>query len=125
MTEKAKNPKDSVGAMKPNLALLPPVALIETSLALMYGNVKYETQYNWRDVNSKIGIMTYLAAGARHKQLFIDGEDDSYDNGFEVVTTKNKLRGMGRALSLYFSTQSGKDCRILGWNLSLTGNSLA
>lgn len=50
---------------------------------------------------------------------------DPYDNGFETVVTKNKLRGRGRALSLYFETEEGKDCKILGWNLSLTGNGLA
>jgi len=76
---KATNPKDSVGAMKPDLSLIPPSALIELSLALMYGNVKYETKFNWRSNNSKIGICTYLAAGMRHKQLFLDGEDISQD----------------------------------------------
>lgn len=44
---------------------------------------------------------------------------------YDVVTSKNKLRGRGRALSVHIETEPGKDCHILGWNLSLTGNSLA
>jgi hypothetical protein len=48
-----------------------------------------------------------------------------YDNGFEVVTTRNKLRGRGRAFSLYMETESAKDCQIIGWNLSVNGNSIA
>lgn len=59
------------------------------------------------------------------RPLFITGVNDPYDNGFEVVTTKNKIRGIGRVFSMYIQTEPGKDCRILGWNLSLTGNSLA
>jgi hypothetical protein len=49
----------------------------------------------------------------------------AYDNGFEVVTTRNKLRGRGRAFSLYMETEPAKDCQIIGWNLSVNGNSIA
>lgn len=73
------NPKDLVGAMKPDLSLLPASALIETSLALMYGKIKYDTSYNWRDKNKKVGIMTYLAASMRHLECFLDGENVSSD----------------------------------------------
>ena len=59
------------------------------------------------------------------RPLFIEDISDDFDNGFEVVTSKSKLRGRGRAFSIYFTTEPEKDCRILGWNLSLTGNSLA
>lgn len=63
--------------------------------------------------------------GYRYRRpKFIVDDDDDFDNGFEVVTSKSKLRGRGRAISLLFSTSPQKDCRILGWNLSLTGNNL-
>ena len=35
----------------------------------------------------------------------------------EVVITKNKLRGTGKSLSLKFSTQAGKDCKLMGWSI--------
>lgn len=45
-----------------------------------------------------------------------------YSNGFEVITTKNKVRGSGKAFALRFETEPYKDCKLLGWNLSITGN---
>jgi len=46
------------------------------------------------------------------------------DNGFYLVVSKNKLRGRGRAFSLYMTTSPGKDCRLVGWSLALQGNSV-
>ncbi len=48
----------------------------------------------------------------------------TYDNGFELISTKNKLRGRGKAFSLYMETEPLKDCRIVGWNLAVNGNSV-
>lgn len=47
---------------------------------------------------------------------------DPYDNGFQTVVSKSKLRGKGKAISLYFETSPGKDCKILGWSLTINGN---
>ena len=61
----------------------------------------------------------------RHRRAFIPANASSeFDNGDDLVTTKNKLRGRGRALSLRMETEPGKDCRIVGWTLSLNGNSI-
>lgn len=48
---------------------------------------------------------------------------DPYDTGYEVISSKNKLRGKGKAFSLYFETEPLKDCQVLGWNLTINGNS--
>ena len=54
----------------------------------------------------------------RYNRLFIpSGPADTFDYGQSVITTKNKLRGRGRALTLRFSTSASKDCRLLGWGL--------
>ena len=45
------------------------------------------------------------------------GPADTFDYGQSVITTKNRLTGRGRALSLRFESSAGKDCRLLGWNL--------
>lgn len=60
----------------------------------------------------------------RYRRAFFS-EPGEYDNGFEIVTTRNKLRGRGRALSIRMETEVEKDCKIIGWNLSLNGNSIA
>jgi hypothetical protein len=54
----------------------------------------------------------------------IPTEAGDYDYGQSVITTKNKLRGNGRALSLKFSTEEGKDCYILGWGLDVDGQTV-
>lgn len=41
---------------------------------------------------------------------------------FDVVSSRNMLRGQGRALAIYFETEPGKNCHILGWNLAADGN---
>jgi len=43
--------------------------------------------------------------------------DTTLTTGFEVVTTKNKLPGTGKALSLKLRSEDGKDTRILGYSV--------
>ena len=45
---------------------------------------------------------------------------DPFDYGFSVVTTKNKIRGQGKALRLRFDTEAGKDMHLLGWGLNIS-----
>jgi len=83
-----------------------------------------KTQWDWANsIISNKWSSAFQAYRYRRPQFIVDITDD-YDNGFETVITKNKLRGRGKAMSLYFETESGKDCRILGWSLALTGNNL-
>jgi len=49
------------------------------------------------------------------------GSGDSFKYGQSVITTKNKLRGRGKALSLKFESEEGKDMHILGWAISMEG----
>lgn len=46
---------------------------------------------------------------------------DTFDYSYAVVSTKNKLRGRGRALALKFSSAADKDLRLLGWAADITG----
>ena len=50
------------------------------------------------------------------------GASDTFDYGRTVITTKNKIRGRGKALSLQFKTEPEKDCRLYGWGVVFTGN---
>lgn len=59
----------------------------------------------------------------RYRRGYIPGDvNDPFDNGFEVVTTKNKVRGRGRAFAFRMDTTPERDCRILGWSLVVNGN---
>jgi len=55
---------------------------------------------------------------------YVTGLDDDYDNGFELVVSKSKVRGRGKAFSIYLETEPAKDCRIVGWSISLNGNTV-
>ena len=46
---------------------------------------------------------------------------DSFANGLPVVATKTRVRGSGRALSVYYESEAGKDCWLLGWTVNAEG----
>lgn len=50
-------------------------------------------------------------------QVASPSSGDAFIYGPRVITTKNKLRGRGDALSLYFQTSPGKDFQLLGWGI--------
>ena len=59
----------------------------------------------------------------RFRRNFLsDGVSDTFDYGQSVITTKNKIRGRGKALTLKFETQPNKDCILYGWANNLNVN---
>ena len=46
----------------------------------------------------------------------VDSNDD-YDSGFAIISSRNKLRGNGKVLSLRFRTEPGKDLHLYGWSM--------
>jgi hypothetical protein len=59
----------------------------------------------------------------RYRHLFLN-DTASLSYGYSVITTRNKIRGKGRALSFKFSTEPGKDLQLLGWSIELGRNDL-
>lgn len=57
----------------------------------------------------------------RLKNTYYPTEAGSFDYGLSVVSTKNKLRGHGRAISFKFRTEPSYDCNILGWAFDVDG----
>lgn len=79
-----------------------------------------QAQWEWTNsANSKRWGREFQAY--RYNRLYFPTNiSDPYDTGHHLITTKNKIRGHGRALSLLMKTEPGKDCRILGWSM-ITG----
>ena len=50
------------------------------------------------------------------------GASDPFDYGHTVITTKNKVRGHGKAISLRFEAEADKDFVLLGWAAVYTGS---
>ena len=86
---------------------------------------KVQAQWEWTN-SARSNRWGKEFQGYRHRRFYMpeDGSDQ-YEDGHSVVTTKNKLRGKGRALSLKMTTEPGLDCQILGWSFNLSmGNAV-
>lgn len=83
------------------------------------------SQWNWANTVNSNKWSALVQAYRYRKALFVEGPDDPYDSGFEIITSKNKLRGRGKAFSIYMETEPLKDCRVVGWNISINGNAVA
>lgn len=83
---------------------------------------KVSAQWNWANsaTSGKWGKEFQAYRFRRH--FFPTSEVDPFDNGFQTVITKNKLRGSGKALSLLIKTEPLKDCHLLGWSMILGTN---
>ena len=59
----------------------------------------------------------------RVRNPYYPGEG-SISQGFDVVETRNKVRGNGKVLSILFKTEPKKHCTIYGWsvNIGIDGN---
>ena len=77
------------------------------------------TQWDWNNetISNK---WTIPREGYRIRRGTADGSD--FTTGRKLVTTKNKLRGRGRAFAMMLETTPYKDCQIAGWALSINGN---
>jgi hypothetical protein len=80
------------------------------------------TMWDWANGYNSNKWSPLMQAYRYRKEYIPTSTEDTFDTGFQVITSRNKLRGRGKAFSLYFETEAGKDCRIIGWSLSLNGN---
>lgn len=59
----------------------------------------------------------------RYKRVYMPVDiNDDFDTGYEVITTRSKLRGRGKAISFKFTSSPGKEMHLYGWSLIVTGN---
>lgn len=73
-----------------------------------------QSQWDWTNsANSNRWGTPFQAY--RHKRLYMpSGAGDPYDDGNLLVSTKNKLRGKGKVVSLKISTEPEKDLHLVG-----------
>jgi hypothetical protein len=72
------NPKDAVGATKPQLHLVPPSALIHMAKVFELGAKKYGP-YNWR--GNAVNMTVYISAAMRHLVSMLDGQTIDPESG--------------------------------------------
>jgi hypothetical protein len=81
-----------------------------------------QAQWNWNNsaANGKWGTPRQVY---RYKRLYSpSGVTDTFDNGESVISTKNKLRGGGKVLSLFIQTEPKRDLKLLGWSHTMEVN---
>lgn len=72
------NPKDLIGAKKPQLHLFPPAALVIGAKVMELGAAKYGPM-NWR--TKKVRLTVYVSAAMRHLLSSLDGEEVDPESG--------------------------------------------
>ncbi len=81
-----------------------------------------QAQWNWADsINSGKWGTQFQAYRFNHNYI-PSGAADIFDYGDSVIVTKNRLRGTGKCLSLKIQSSTGKDMKILGWAIKVTGD---
>jgi hypothetical protein len=79
-----------------------------------------QSQWSWANSAASGKWGTQFQAYRLLRNYIPTGTSDLFDYGESVIVTKNKLRGSGKCLSLKFSSEAGKDIRILGWGVTGT-----
>lgn len=76
-------------------------------------------KWHWSDSDTS-GRWSDQQEVYRLQRNYIPTGSGVFDYGFEVVQTINQVRGKGRALSLRFDSETGKDFHLLGWSIPVT-----
>lgn len=83
---------------------------------------KVQVQWDWTDsVNSGRWTTPFQAYRINRPWLVTDASQP-YDNGYYVVSTKTRIRGSGKVLSILFSSDPGKHLNIHGWSMKVNAN---
>ena len=80
-----------------------------------------QVQWDFADSSAGGKFGTKFQAYKLNRLFIPSGTGDLFDYGQSVITTKSRLRGSGRAISLRFETQPSKDLFLLGWAMNVQG----
>lgn len=81
-----------------------------------------QAQWDWSNSSNSGKWGTQFQVYRLQRPYILPAEGESIDYGYEVVSTKNRLPGRGKAVSLYFKSDGDKDFYLYGWSMRFTGN---
>lgn len=81
-----------------------------------------QAQWAWTD-SANSGKWGTQFQAYRLLRPYVPSGVGAFDYGESVIITKNKLRGSGKCLSLKIQSETGKDMKLLGWAMDVTGTS--
>lgn len=79
------------------------------------------SRWDWSDSPTSNRWGTQFEAYRLAKLYIPAGTTNSFDYGFSTISTKNMLRGQGKAISLFISSSPGKDMHLVGWSFLISG----
>lgn len=80
---------------------------------------KLQAQWDWSNSSESGRWNSEREIYKLRRPKFPNSVDSNYVYGFNVVVSKNKIRGGGKVLSLRFSSSPGKDLHLYGWSIVL------
>lgn len=87
------------------------------------GGCILQSRWDWSDSAASNKWSSAQQVYRLQKPLVLNNVGDIIDYGQDVITSKSRLPGRGKALSLRFESEEGKDFYIYGWAIKYTGNS--
>lgn len=84
---------------------------------------KFQVKWDWSSSSVSNKWSTKIEAYRFGRFNAADPSDLSFDTGFPIVVTKNKVRGNGKSIQFRFeNSDKGSDFDLLGWAVPYTGN---
>lgn len=80
-----------------------------------------QARWDWNDSDAAGKWGTQFQAYRLPRNYTPTGPSNNFDYGYTVITTKNRLRGSGRAISMRLDSEAGKDMYVLGWGIVAEG----
>jgi len=81
-----------------------------------------KTSWDWSNSDNSNKQGKEFQAYRFRRHYIPQDNTDGFDNGFETVVSKSKVRGSGKALSVLIKTEPLKNCKLLGWEQEITIN---
>jgi len=89
--------------------------------ALHQSSCLVHARWDWTDSANANRWGTEFQAYRYLRNYVPTSVSDRFETGHRIITTKSKLRGKGKSLSLYFKSETGKNMKLYGFVLSAIG----
>lgn len=82
----------------------------------------FSARWDWSDATDSNKWSTARQAYRYTQPYFPVDSSDSFETGFKLIKTRNKLRGSGQAVALRMEGEAGKDLHLYGWAYTVTSS---
>ncbi len=93
----------------------------EDAIPLNESGCLLQTRWDFTD-NAYAGKWQDEVQVYKQRRPFFVNPEAVFDDGYPLVASRNKLRGRGKSVQFKFSSQEGKDMKLIGWTGTFVGN---